>query len=530
MPPRPCHLATMDRQALVTFLFRAPPEVRTVELLGSWDNFQQPYVMHHDRRRGRGFWSGCFEFQRIVFDGDRADWSKPRCGGLKQGGTYWYFYRLDHFVEAFDDARECTRECPLLPGQTLNVIHVPVEVHEPPSRRRSATLDAVDKLDQLQRTHTLDPGDKAKALEPPPVSKVHERCVSDLALNGRLENKPHSFRDVPGSPLVSPVSTDNEADLDVPRQRTADDGRSLRPRTGWSSMPPSQGGSSIFNAYTSDARDVDATSLSAFPMPHAYRPSGRPITRDGGSAYRGFDFARSRASSRRSLSRTGDEDLDGSSFILEPTDSPPLSSYGSVDWRFAVPAKQDDQWHRHSTSGHGQHHRHSGDSYNPEADEEEEGDGVTSPTFSAATISSEGGGVNTPFRLSGGYPANHTTHHHHANEEDRNASVDYHDSLNDITTRLQSLASESSAASLPSHPSTASLNDHRGRAMLGHYALPVLHEHGSASATTLGKMSSSHTTIAQAPEAGVPRMGGEGEGGFAESIFTELGYLGASIA
>lgn len=518
----------MDRQALVTFLFKAPPEVRTVELLGSWDNFQQPYVMHHDRRRGHGFWSGCFEFQRIVFDGDKADWSKPRCGGLKQGGTYWYFYRLDHFVEAFDDSRDCTRECPLLPGQTLNVIDVPVEVHEPPSRRRSATLDAVDKLDQLQRTHTLDPGDKSKALEPPPVSKVHERCVSDLALNGRLESKPHSFRDVPGSPVVSPASTHNQADLDVPRQGTADDGRSLRPRTGWSSSPPSQDGSTIFNAYTSDGREVDAASLSAFPMPNVYRPSGRPITRDGGSAYRGFDYARSKASSRHSLSRTGDDDLDGSSFILEPTDSPPPSAYGSSgDWRFAVPAKQDDQWPRHTTFGHRHPHRHSEDSYNPDADEGED-DEITSPTFSAATISSEGGGVNTPFRLSGGY---HTTtdppHQQQPPTHDQTSPSDYHaSSMHDITTRLQTLASESSAASLPSQTSTP--DRHRDRAMLGHYALPALHEHdnGSASATTLGKLSStSRTSIAQVQEGQ-----GEGGGGFAESIFSELGYLGASIA
>ncbi|TKA55113.1 hypothetical protein B0A55_12766, partial [Friedmanniomyces simplex] len=112
----------MDPETLVTFLFKAPPQVRTVELLGSWDNFTHPYRMHHDRRRGTGSWSGCFRFANIVFDGDTADWNKPRSGGLKQGGVYWYYYRLDDAAEAYDDRLACTPACPLMPGQMMNVL------------------------------------------------------------------------------------------------------------------------------------------------------------------------------------------------------------------------------------------------------------------------------------------------------------------------------------------------------------------------------------------------------------------------
>ena len=114
----------MDPTTLVTFLFKAPPEVRTVELLGSWDNFTQPYRMHHDRRRGTGFYSGCFKFHNIIFDGDGARWTRPRTGGLKQGRVYWYYYRTNDMDETYDDSREWTSTCPLLPGQRLNVIYV----------------------------------------------------------------------------------------------------------------------------------------------------------------------------------------------------------------------------------------------------------------------------------------------------------------------------------------------------------------------------------------------------------------------
>lgn len=75
----------MDPTTLVTFLFRAPTEARTVELLGSWDCFTQPYRMHNDRRRG--IWSGIFKFENISFDGNGVQWTKPRSGGKQNGKT-----------------------------------------------------------------------------------------------------------------------------------------------------------------------------------------------------------------------------------------------------------------------------------------------------------------------------------------------------------------------------------------------------------------------------------------------------------
>lgn len=185
----------MDPETLVTFAFRAPHNVRRVELLGSWDNFQRPYAMYHDRRRGQGFHTGCFQFQDIIFDGSEVDYTKPRTGGLKQGGTYWYYFRLDDDMEAYDDLRECTADCPLMPGQVVNIIHVPQEVPETPLIRRSASVNLVGTLSQLSSLQTMNPQAKFQAPEPPPISKVHERCISDFALNGRLENQPPSPRD-----------------------------------------------------------------------------------------------------------------------------------------------------------------------------------------------------------------------------------------------------------------------------------------------------------------------------------------------
>ncbi|KXT06722.1 hypothetical protein AC578_8602 [Pseudocercospora eumusae] len=198
----------MDPTTLITFLFRAPANVRTVELLGSWDAFAIPYRMNHDRLRGFGFWSGCFKFDNIIFDGDQVNWAKPRNGGLKQGGTYWYYYRLDYDVDAYDDRQDRTTHCPLLPGQEVNVMEVPTEVMEPPSRSHSAHgyNDIVGSLTDLASLQTLDPKDKYAMLDPPPRSKVHARCLSDDVLDGRLENNLSIVVEEAASPVSPPQS------------------------------------------------------------------------------------------------------------------------------------------------------------------------------------------------------------------------------------------------------------------------------------------------------------------------------------
>lgn len=73
------------------------PNARQVELLGSWDNFSGSYAMTKDSRRGHGIWSGCHTFKDIICDGD-SDIHEARNGGLKMGGTYWYFVSLLLFL------------------------------------------------------------------------------------------------------------------------------------------------------------------------------------------------------------------------------------------------------------------------------------------------------------------------------------------------------------------------------------------------------------------------------------------------
>lgn len=66
------------------------PSVRSVRLIGSWDNFTMCYSMERDSRRGQGQWRGCFAFQNVM-DDDGSPHHPKTSGGLKMGHTYFYY-------------------------------------------------------------------------------------------------------------------------------------------------------------------------------------------------------------------------------------------------------------------------------------------------------------------------------------------------------------------------------------------------------------------------------------------------------
>ncbi|CAI6336367.1 unnamed protein product [Periconia digitata] len=132
-------MSAMATETLVTFLFECPARARTIELLGSWDNFTKPYHLQRDRRRGHGIWSGCYTFQDIICDGDLDNLGQKRTGALKMGGTYWYYYKVDD-EESHNPSEPTTTSCPLLPGQKLNVLEVPLEARSRSSSEESGAF------------------------------------------------------------------------------------------------------------------------------------------------------------------------------------------------------------------------------------------------------------------------------------------------------------------------------------------------------------------------------------------------------
>ncbi|KAF2085485.1 hypothetical protein K490DRAFT_58632 [Saccharata proteae CBS 121410] len=164
---------------LLTFRLDSPQHVRSIELLGSWDNFTHPYRLDRDPRRGTEHWAGCFRFKDIICDGFQQATPSKRQGGLMMGGTYWYYYKLDDSLEYHDPTKPWTTACPLLPGQNLNVIEVP---HETPS-----TKDDLDTTPCpiLTPAFTLDPHSRFTTPRP---NKFEAICRKPLpTLPGPLE-------------------------------------------------------------------------------------------------------------------------------------------------------------------------------------------------------------------------------------------------------------------------------------------------------------------------------------------------------
>lgn len=163
----------MDSTTLMTFLLQAPTFVSTVEILGSWDNFSRPYPMERDRSIGRGHWRGCHSFTDITCDGDTSVNGGRRDGGLLMGGTYWYYYRFDGDVEYYDPVEPYTNKCPLLPGQGVNILEVPVQAKASLSKGPNTSTSSFGSA-----VFTMDP--KAKYLSPKPPA--HRTVASRLSI------------------------------------------------------------------------------------------------------------------------------------------------------------------------------------------------------------------------------------------------------------------------------------------------------------------------------------------------------------
>ncbi|EMF14884.1 uncharacterized protein SEPMUDRAFT_146915 [Sphaerulina musiva SO2202] len=381
----------MDPTTLVTFLFRAPPAVHTVELLGSWDNFRRPYRMHHDRLRGATFYTGCFKFENIIFDGGERGGGLPRTGGLKQGGTYWYYYRLNYDCDAYDHGQPHTTACPIMPGQPLNVIEVPTEIIDIPTRCQSAYGSDMMRTSLVHTTAqtttaatTLDPAERYAPVEAPPKSKVHSRCLSDDQLAGRLEgiDRPLSAPPATASRQVRPVSPFSRRSLHSLRVPSA---RSVVSSIYSQRSPRGTPGTGIDSELPDSEEAMDAMNQVDHPMDTRSLASSshrRQSTLTCGSA---------------SIHNVHSYTIsDGNHHVYQPQVYSPSPSHSSDDSPVPSPfALEFPMLPKHEyldcIPDFGEHPDTLSDGLAALE--------LSSPTFTATTVSSTGGN-NTPFRLS----------------------------------------------------------------------------------------------------------------------------------
>lgn len=93
----------------LSFTLRTSSSVKTVHLLGSWDNYAGQLPLAKDKNSSKsGAWKGTFKFQGSM---------------LQPGQRYWYYYIIDGYHVSHNPAEASTTEPTT--GRSLNILDVP---------------------------------------------------------------------------------------------------------------------------------------------------------------------------------------------------------------------------------------------------------------------------------------------------------------------------------------------------------------------------------------------------------------------
>ncbi|MCJ1476327.1 hypothetical protein MMC13_004993 [Lambiella insularis] len=141
------------------FTLRTSTNVKTVHLLGSWDNYSGQLPLSKDSTKAGG-WKGTFRFQGAT---------------IQPGQRYWYYYIMDGYHVSHDPAQAFTKEPTT--GRSLNILDVPASrstVNAPPlsMSKRGAARQAAE----IPKGRSLSP---SKIIHPKPSKPYASRRVRE---------------------------------------------------------------------------------------------------------------------------------------------------------------------------------------------------------------------------------------------------------------------------------------------------------------------------------------------------------------
>jgi len=123
----------------LSFSLRTSSSVKTVHLLGSWDNYAGQLPLSKDKTSSKsGSWKGTFRFQGTT---------------LQAGQRYWYYYIIDGYHVSHDPAQSSTTEPTT--GRVLNILDVPHEGAKSSSKSSSSSKhSSSDKEKRSSKSHS----------------------------------------------------------------------------------------------------------------------------------------------------------------------------------------------------------------------------------------------------------------------------------------------------------------------------------------------------------------------------------------
>lgn len=203
------------------------------------------------------------------------------------GGTYWYYvstrspplwisnltqqqYLLDGDVESYNEAEPATTMCPLLPGQPVNILDVPVIL---PDSRRHDRESSVSS--QKSNYRTMNPEDKYLNPRQAPKPKLRLRSSPTLLQQPAFEwpFKVSPLRAISRS-ASQPTSPTRVKGQDARSGSSSKLARSLSP-------PRSRGAGSVFRHLNASTSDIESTSCSRGGPMQPFQGHGSIPKREG---------------------------------------------------------------------------------------------------------------------------------------------------------------------------------------------------------------------------------------------------------
>lgn len=142
----------------LNFTLRTSANVKTVHLLGSWDNYNGQLPLSKDSSKAGG-WKGTFRFQGQT---------------LKQGQRYWYYYNIDGYYVSHDPARESVTEPTT--GRKLNTLDIPAGKPTETASRSSKESRQSRRISSsgIPKGRPLD---KSQIISPKPMKPSETRAI-----------------------------------------------------------------------------------------------------------------------------------------------------------------------------------------------------------------------------------------------------------------------------------------------------------------------------------------------------------------
>jgi hypothetical protein len=165
----------------LSFSLRTSSGVKTVHLLGSWDNYAGQLPLSKDKSSSKsGGWKGTFKFQGST---------------LQPGQRYWYYYIIDGYHVSHDPGQASTTEPTT--GRILNILDVP---HEKSSSKHSSSKSS--SKHSSDRSH----GSSGRDRHPSSFSRRDSRRDSHLSVD-IPKGRPLSVSQIQSPKPTSPHAT-----------------------------------------------------------------------------------------------------------------------------------------------------------------------------------------------------------------------------------------------------------------------------------------------------------------------------------